>query len=117
MLAVEFSLLQVFSSTPVEAVLICKKKGVGDKREGEPDSWWERCTGSEDEVLRIFFKKVWDPGFLIPECCISSVSLLQPWQLCFATEKSWLLPGKLLPIWTFHPENCWALDLIVIAAS
>lgn len=37
-LAVEFSLLQVFSSIPVEAVLVCKKKGVGDKREGELDS-------------------------------------------------------------------------------
>lgn len=37
-LAVEFSLLQVFSSTPEEAVLVCKKKGVRDKRESEPDS-------------------------------------------------------------------------------
>lgn len=38
-LAVEFSLLQIFSSTPVEAVLVCKKRQVRDKREGKPDSW------------------------------------------------------------------------------
>lgn len=58
-LAVEISLLQVFSSSPVEAVLLCKKRGVGDKKGSEPDSWWERRTGSEDEVL--FFLKQ-DPG-------------------------------------------------------
>lgn len=38
-LAVEISLLQVFSSSPVEAVLLCKKRGVGDKKGSEPDSW------------------------------------------------------------------------------